>query len=200
MDKVKWTLRTITLCCVILPLLFTVLAYQDNLIGLMVPPQIKDAMSGNSQPMQEILPDFSNMSNFAPTFNNDFHFNSADGTFGFSMNLESPLETPITFNSFNLTVTDENGTSLGTINLGNALNLIPGKNSTIPIKGTVSPELVILLQDNGINLTDPHFNPENFEKIGSDFTNIHFTNVNIDVGGISIHLDQLNPNELFGGF
>ena len=199
MNKVKWSLRTITVCCAILPLLFTVLAYQGNLIDLMVPPQIKDVMSGNIQSMQEILPDLSNMSTFVPTFNNDFHFNSTEGTFGFSMNLESPLETPITFNSFSLTVTDENGTSLGTINLGNALTLVPGMNSTIPIEGTVSPELVTLLQDYGINLTDPHFTPENLEQIGADLTNINFTNVNIDVGGISIHLDQLDPNELFGG-
>ncbi|MFH0748848.1 MAG: hypothetical protein V1915_02865 [Candidatus Bathyarchaeota archaeon] len=199
MDKVKWSLRTITVCCAILPLLFTVLAYQGNLIGLLVPPQIKDVMSGNNQSMQEILPDLSNMSNLIPTFNNDFHFNSTEGTFGFSVNLKSPLKTPITFNSFSLTVTDENGTSLGTINLGNALTLVPGMSSTLPIEGTVSPELVTLLQGYGINLTDPDFTPENLEQIGQDLTNITFTNVNIDVGGISIHLDQLDPNELFGG-
>ena len=198
MNKLKWILRTITICCAILPLLFTVLAYQDNLIGLIVPPQITALISGNDQAIQEILPDFSNMSNVETTFNDDFQFKPEDGTYGLSINLISPLDTPVTFDSLSLTVTDENGTILGTINLGNPVTLVPGKNSTIPIEGALSQELITLLQNSGIDPTDPDFNPENMEEIGLDINNIHLTNVNIDIGGIQIHIDELNPNELFG--
>ena len=198
MNKLKWILRTITICCAILPLLFTVLAYQDDLIGLIVPPQITALISGNDQAIQEILPDFSKMGNVETTFNDDFQFNPEDGTYGLSINLTSPLDTPVTFDSLSLTVTDENGTILGTINLGNPVTLVPGKNSTIPIEGALSQELITLLQNNGIDPTDPDFNPENMEEIGLDINNIHLTNVNIDIGGIQIHLDEFNPNELFG--
>jgi hypothetical protein len=69
---------------------------------------INAAMSGDSQALQEVLPDFSNLSNIEPTFNDDFQFNPADGTFSFSMNLISPLDAPVTINSFSLNVTDEN--------------------------------------------------------------------------------------------
>ena len=112
--------------------------------------------------------------------------------------MTSPLDTPVTFNSLSLTVTDENGTILGTINLGNPVTLVPGKNSTIPIEGALSQELITLLQNSGIDPTDPNFNPENMGETGLDINNIHFTNVNIDIGGIQIHIDKLNPNELFG--
>ena len=103
MNKLKWTLRTITICCALLPLLFTVVTYQDNLIGLLVPPQITDTLSGNDQAIQKILPDFSNMRNVEPTLNDDFQFNPEDKTFKFSINLTNPLDTAVTFNSLNLT-------------------------------------------------------------------------------------------------
>ncbi|UCH02068.1 MAG: hypothetical protein JSV20_09720 [Candidatus Bathyarchaeota archaeon] len=198
MNKLKWILRTITICCVILPLLFTVLDYRDNLIGLIVPPQIIDAMSGNNQAIQKLVPDISNMRNVEPTFNDDFQFNPEDGTFQFSINVTSPLEIPVTCNSFSLTVTDENGTILGTITLGNPVTLTPGTNSTISIEGTFSQELISLLQNSGIDPADPTFTPEDIGEIGLDLTDIRFTNVDIDIGGIQIHGDNLNPNELFG--
>ena len=198
MSKLKWILRTTTICCIILPLLFTVLAYQDNLIGLLVPPQINAAMSGNDQAIQEILPNFSKISNIEPIYNDDFQFNPEDGTYGCSVNLTNPLDTQVTFDSLNLTLTDENGTILGTINLGNPVTLVPGEISTIPIEGELSQELITLLQNNGIDLTNPNFNPENIEEIGLDINKIQLTNVNIDVGGVQIHIDELNPNELFG--
>ena len=197
MDKLKWIHRTIIICSVILPLIFTVLAYQDNFLGLLVPPQITAAMSGNNHVIQETLPDFNNIRNVEPTFNDDFQFNPEDGTYGLSINFSNPLDTPVTFDSLSLTVTDENGTILGTINLGNPVTLVPGKNSTIPIEGALSQDLITLLQNSGIDLTEPSFNLENMEEIGLDINNIHFTNVNIDVGGIQLHIDELNPNELF---
>ena len=197
MNKLKWSLRTITICCAILPLLITVLAHQDNLIDLIVPPQLSVAMSRNGQFLQEILPDLNNIQDIEPTFNDDFQFNPEDGTFGFSINLTSPLNTPITIYSFSLIATDENGTILGNINLGNSVTFVPDENSTIPIEGAISQELISLLQNSGIDLTEPNFNPENLEEIGLDLNNIHFTNIDIDIGGIQIQLDELNPNELF---
>jgi hypothetical protein len=155
-------------------------------------------MSGDSQALQEVLPDFSNMSNMEPTFNDDFQFNHADGTFSFSMNLISPLDTLVTINSFSLTVTDENGSVLGTVNFVNPVALVPSQNSTIPVEGTLSQELITLLQNSGIDPTDPNFKPENIEEIGLHLNNIHLTNVNLDIGGIQLHIDRLNPNELFG--
>ncbi|MCJ7633908.1 hypothetical protein MUP77_16170 [Candidatus Bathyarchaeota archaeon] len=197
MNKLKWSLRAITICCTVLPLLFSVFTYQNNLAGLIIPSQIYAAMSGNGQAMQEILPDLSNMSNVKPTYNNDFQFNPQDGTFSLSVNLISPLDIPVTFNSLSLTVTDENGTVLGTLNLGNPVTLVPGENSTIPIEGTLSQELITLLQNSGIDPADPSFNPENVQGIGLDINKIHLTNVNIDIGGIQVHIDELNLNELF---
>jgi hypothetical protein len=168
------------------------------LAGLVVPPQINAAMSGDSQALQEVLPDFSNMSNIEPKFNDDFQFNPADGTFSFSMNLTSPLDTPVTINSFSLTVTDENGSILGTVNSGNLVSLVPSQNSTIPVEGILSQELVTLLQNSGIDPNDPNFDPKNIEESGLDLGNINLTNVNLDIGGIQVHIDKLNPKDLFG--
>ena len=198
MIKLKWILRIITICCTILPLLFTVLVYQDNLMGLVVPPQITDAMSGDNQAIQEILPDFSDMFNVEPTFNDDVQFNLEDGTFTFSMNFTSQLDIPLPVNSFSLTVSDGNGSVLGSINLGDSLVLVPSQTSIIPVEGTLSQELIELLQNSGMDPANPDFTPENIEELGLDLNDIHLTNVNIDIGGIQLHIDELNSNVLFG--
>jgi len=198
MNNLKRTLRIITICCAILPLLFTVLVYQENLIGLLVPPQITAAILGKDQAIQELLPDFNTLSNVEPTFNNDFQFNPEDGTYHFSINLISPLPTPITFDSLSVTVTDENGTLFGSVNLGNPVTFVPDKNSTIPLEGTLSQEFITLLQNSDLDPADPNFNPENIEEIDLELSNIHLTNLNTDIGGIQIHTDDLNLSELFG--
>ena len=46
--------------------------------------------------------------------------------------------------------------------------------------------------------TNPDFNPENLEELGLDLNDIRLTNVNLDIGGIQLHIDELNSNELFG--
>jgi hypothetical protein len=136
-------------------------------MGLVVPPQITDAMSGDNQAIQEILPDFSDMFNEEPTFNDDFQFNPEDGTFSFSLNFTSPLNISLPVNSFSLTVSDENGSILGTISLGDPLVLVSSQTSMIPFEGNLSHD-------------------------------IRLTNVNLDIGGIQLHIDELNSNELFG--
>jgi hypothetical protein len=78
------------------------------------------------------------------------------------------------------------------------VSLVPSQNSTIPVEETLSQELITLLQNSGIDPTDLNFDPENIEEIGLELNNIHFTNVNLDIGGIQLHADRLNPNELFG--
>jgi hypothetical protein len=196
-NRLKWSLRGVTICCIILPMLFTVLAYQNNLSGLIVPPQLAGAMSGDGRAVQEILPDFSKMKDVKPVYNNDFRFNPEDGSFSFSVSLESPLNTSITFNSLSTTIADENGTVIGNVNLTHPVAFTPGENSTIPIEGGLSPELIALLQEQGVDLSDPNFNPEDLQGINLDMNKIHFTNVNIDIGGTIIHVDDLNPSQLF---
>jgi hypothetical protein len=181
-----------------LPILVTVLAYQGNLIGLIVPPQLAGAMSGNGQAMQGMLPNFSNMEDVKPAYNDDFEFNPEDGRFSFSVDMMSPLNTSITFNSLSTTVIDENGTVLGTVNLVSPLTLVPGENSTIPIEGVLSQEFISSLQERGVDLSDPDFNPENLKDANLDINKIHLTNVNLDIGGTIVHIDDLNANELFG--
>lgn len=198
MNKLKWCLRLVTVCLVIFPLLFTFLAYSNNLPALILPPQIAAAMSGDENAIQSVLPDFENINinDIAPVLN-DFQFNE-DGSFSLSFNVTSPLNSPITFNSLSLTVTDENGTILGTIELTNSVLLNPGGSSTVPINGVISQEFLALLQNNGIDPTDPNFNPENITGIDLNINGIKLTNVNIDIGGVIVHVDELNLNDLFG--
>jgi hypothetical protein len=82
--------------------------------------------------------------------------------------------------------------------LGNPVTFTPGTNSTISIEGALSQELITLLQNSGLDPADPTFTPENIGEIGLDLTNSRLTNVHINIGGIQIHSDNLNPNELFG--
>lgn len=196
--NMKWLLRIVIICSIILPSLLTVVAYRENLIGLLVPPEMTAAMAGNGQALQDLLPEVSSFDDVDPTLNDDFYFNPDDGTFGFSLNLTSPVETPVSVDAFSVTVTDANGTILGTIQLGDAVTLAPGADATIPIEGMISPELVTLLQDSGINLTDPEFNPEDLDDVDIELPDIRLTDVNLNVGGVEIHIDELDLAEIFG--
>lgn len=196
--KVSWILRILVICCVVLPSLFTLVVHRGNLLGLLVPPEMIAAMAGDGQQLQDLLPDVSSLDDIEPTLNDDFYFNPDDGTYGFSLNLTSPFATPVSVDAVSVTVRDENGTVLGTINLGQPVTLSPGENATIPIEGAVSDELIGLLQDSGIDLTDPEFNPADIDDVDIELPNIHLTDVNLDVGGIQIHIDDLDPAEIFG--
>ncbi|MCL4430281.1 MAG: hypothetical protein M1167_05970, partial [Chloroflexi bacterium] len=56
MDKVKAALTVLTVAIVVAPLLGVVYIYRDNLLGLVLPPQINDAKNGG-------LADLSDLSN-----------------------------------------------------------------------------------------------------------------------------------------
>lgn len=201
MNKVKWILRTVTICCVVLPLLFTVLIYKDNLLGLILPPQVMAAMSGqgnNQSAMQQVLPDLGNLSDLQPTYNNDFQFNTNDDSFTVSFTINNPLNSTISVNTISLTVTDGNGTTLGTIQLDHPISLLPGQNSSVPIEGALSPDFVGYLQSNGVDLTN--FNPENMTGSNFDPSGLHLTNVELDIGGIQVHVDDLSLANLGGMF
>ena len=195
-NRLKWGLRGVTLCCIILPMLLTVLAYQNNLSGLVVPPQLAGALYGNNQAVQQVLPDLNNMKDIKPVYNNDLEFNSENGSFSFSVSLENPLNTSVTFNSLSTTITDENGTVLGNVNIVHPVALTPGEDSTIPIEGALSLEMITLLQEQGIDLSNPDFNPENLQGTNLDPNKIHFTDATIDIGGAIIHVADLSLNQL----
>lgn len=197
MKKLKLVLNIVTILCVVLPLLFTVLIYRDNMLGLIIPPQVMDAMSGQSS-MQEFLPDM-NISDLHPAYNNDLQFNSDDNSFTFSFDINNPLNNTITINSIYFNLTDANGTVLGTIELNNPASLLPGENSTVSIGGALSQEFVDVLQSNGIDLSDPNFNPENLGgDIGFNPNELHITDVTLDIGGVQVHMDDLNLSDFLG--
>lgn len=202
MKKLKWILNIVYVLVIVLPLLFTVFAYKDDLRGLILPPQVMNAVNGQSSDesnlISDILPDI-NFSDINPTYNDDFQFNPDDNSFSFSIDINSPLNQSISINSFFVTVTDGNGSVIGTIELGNAVTLVPGENSTISIGGTLSEEFVTFLQDNGVNLSDPNFDPENMGEIDINPSDLHLTNVTIDIGGIIVHMNDLSLDE-FGDF
>lgn len=199
MKKLKLILNVIYILCIVLPLLFTVLTYKDDLRGLILPPQIMNAVTGQSSdqsnPLSDILPNI-NFSDINPTYNNDFQFNPEDNSFSFSVDINNPLNESISINTLSVTITDGNGTVIATIELNNPVNLVPGEGSTVEIGGALGQEFVTFLQDNGVNLSDPDFDPANLNGIDINPSDLHLTNVTLDIGGIQVHMDDLALSSL----
>ncbi len=198
MNKLKWALRLITVCCIALPLIFTVLSYKDNLLGIIVPSQIMGAMSGQSS-MKEVLPDLK-ISDLQPTYNNDFQFDSNTNSFTVSFNVTNPLNNSITINKISFDVTYDNGTALGTIELDHPVTLLPGENSTIPIAGGLSQDFVNFLQENGVDLSNLNFNSENMGDLDINPSDLRVTNLSLDIGGVQVQMNEFDIGNLGGLF
>jgi hypothetical protein len=191
LNKLKWGLRSITICCILIPLLFTALTYQTNLVGLIVPPEIQDLLQngGSGQGdqggsgMDSIATLLGiDMENFtAPQIVQEPTFNNETGEMTMVFNFTNPMtENDLAINSMSVDVTDSNGNVLMTVNLDQAVIIAAGQTGNLPISGQLTEQAMAMLQSQGGDM-------ENF-----DFSSLTFSNFNADIGGIVIHLDNLN--------
>lgn len=181
MDKVKIALTLISIAIIASPLLVELVIYRDNLLGLIIPPQVQSLMNGGkgngsngsqSQPL-------SGISNFqVPQPVGQLQYNPTTGAFVLPFNFTNPLTTQISINQLSADITSaQNNAALGTVSINGPITLNPDQNAIINVTGTLSPQEVSQLQTQ-------------YQQNGS--LPISLANLNVDVGGVKIHLDQLS--------
>ena len=167
MEKVKIALTILSILIVIGPLAGVTYVYRDNLLGIVVPPQIKSLVSGNSSAL-----------NFkTPTVVGEPQYNAQTGEFAVSFNFTNPLTNGVSIDKLSAEVQSEDGVSLGNISINQPVQITPGETSTINVSG--------LLNQNTISQFEAQ-NP------GVNGINISLENLNVDVAGVNVHMDQVN--------
>ena len=167
MDKVKIALTVLSIVIIVGPIAGVVFAYRDNLLGLVVPPQVKSLMSGNSTGSQ-FQP---------PTPVGEPQYNPETGAFTLSFNFTNPLTNQVSIDKLSAEVTSEDGVSLGNISISQPIQITPGETSTINVSGNLNQQAISQLEAQ---------NP------GVNGINVSLENLNVDVAGITVHMDQVN--------
>jgi hypothetical protein len=131
MNKVRLVLTLITVAITVGPVLGVVIAYQNNLPGLIIPDKIEQIMSGlgNTNPQNIIQP--------GQTGTPDVQFDPASRTFTASFPFTNPLPVDTTINSISGPIEcDEHHVVLGDVSLKNPVTVKAGATATATVQGT----------------------------------------------------------------
>ena len=102
MDKVKIALTILSIVIVIGPLAGIAYVYRDNLLGLVVPPQIKSMISGGDSTGSQSQPQFQ-----PPQLVGQPQYNAQTGAVSVSFNFTNPLTNKISIDKLSAEVQSE---------------------------------------------------------------------------------------------
>jgi hypothetical protein len=131
MDKVRLLLTVISILIVVVPILGIVLAYQNNLLGLIIPPEVNEITDnlmhgGSSNGNGQEVP-----SQITTTYD------PASRTFTLTFQYKNPFFFDVTINSMSGNIVcDTDNFPLGTANLADPVSLDAGETATLTVHGT----------------------------------------------------------------
>lgn len=170
MNKVRLALTLITVAITVGPILGVVLAYQNNLPGLIIPDKIDQIMSGlgSTNPQNIIQP--------GQAGTPDVQFDPASRTFTASFPFKNPLPVDTTIDSISGPIEcDEHHFVLGDVSLKNPVSVKAGATATATVTGT---------------WTDAAVNHFQTAHQGETSVKISIVNPTIIVGGMTIKSSQ----------
>ena len=212
MDKVKWSLRAITICCILIPVLLVIVPNVENHtpLSIVVPPQFADLMSNNglggnagsnNGPSGNGGNNGNNSANAnallaqigvdpnkvqTPQFES-FTYDSSTQVATLTVNVTNPLtDQSIDVNSFKVTLSYPNGTSF-TLQLNQPITVSPNQTGflSIPISSS-DPQLL----QNLVNAVSVG-NGQSF-----DTSSLQVTNLTANINGVAVQIPNLS--QLFG--
>jgi hypothetical protein len=171
MDKIKLILTLITVAITVVPIVGVLLTYQDNLVGMFVPPEINeivDKFSGGGGGDGSDGPEVQPVG--PPTYD------PVSRTITQAIQFKNPVPFDITLKSMSGDVQCvEHGFDLGVASLKEPVSIPAGETGTVT--------LLITWTDDAIShFGTAHANEENVE--------VTLVNVGVDISGIQIGLDQ----------
>ena len=208
MKKIKIFLTLLSVLIIVVPVTFEVLLYRDNLLGLVVPPEFINLVNGagGNGAGSNLLSNnddnggslVSGNSDISSLINSGFElpqqvgepkYNPETKTLSITFNVTNPLQTPLAVDMLQAgIVSHDDGVFLGNVSLAMPLRLEPGQTMDITALNVLSNEAINYFKTN---------------SIGQNSTNVDLVNLNVEVGGITVHIDRQNignipiPPELF---
>ena len=187
MEKVKLALTILSVAIIVVPLLVEVYAYQNNIVGLVLPPQINNLLNGGSNSnnsdsndsgavvgqtnqLTQVLPNLQ-----LPQPAGQPTYNPATGAFTYPFNFTNPLKSDISVDHLSAQVVGDNGTPLGNVTIS-PVDIAAGASVTLNATGNLSQSAIAQLES----------------QYQSGTLNVSLRNVNVDVGGVNVTIDRIN--------
>jgi hypothetical protein len=187
MDKVQLLLTLITIAIIVGPIVGMLLAYQNNLLGLFIPPEIneiaEDLAGGGGTNGAGLEP---------PTMVGEPEYDPATQTFSVSFQYKNTLPFDITIKSLSGNIECyEHGFPLGNASLSKPVSIDTGKTGTLTVLGTWTDEAINHFQN---------------EHANEEFVDVVLVNMAVDISGIQLQMGQGQmeqrmqvPNPAYGG-
>jgi hypothetical protein len=171
MNKIRLLLTLITIAIVVIPLVGTLLAYQGNLLGLFVPPEITeiadDLMGGNGDNGSGLEP---------PTMVGEPQYDEASRTFAVTFEYKNSLPFNLTVKSLTGNIEcDEHRFPLGNASLSEPVSIDTGETGMMTVLGTWTEE------------ANSHFQDEHADE---EFVDVVLVDFAVEISGIQLQLDQ----------
>ena len=148
MKKLKILLILLTIAITLTPVTIEVLLYQDNLLDLIIPPEITNLVNSSSSNEKSI--DGGGLLN--PQFElpqpvGEPQYNPETKTISYTFNFTNPLQTPIELDKLQVGIVSHNeGVFLGNVTINKPLKLNPGQTVDITALGVLSDEAINYLK------------------------------------------------------
>jgi len=184
MDKVRLLLSLITIVIIVVPIVGMLLAYQDNLLGLFIPPEINeiadDLMGGDGLDEFELEPV------------GQPQYDEASRTFSATFQFKNTFPIDVTIKSLSGNIKcKEHRFHLGNASLSEPVSIDKGETETMTVLGTWTEEAI------------SHFHTKH---AGEETVDVVLVDFAVDVSGIQIQLDQSQmeqsmqvPNPVYEG-
>jgi hypothetical protein len=176
MDKVRLLLTLITIAIIVVPIVGMLLAYQNNLLGLFIPPEINeiadDLLGGDGTNGSGLEP---------PTMVGEPEYDEASRTFSVTFQFKNTFPVDITINSLSGNIEcDEHRLHLGNASLSEPVSIDAGETGTMTVLGTWTEEAI------------SHFETAHGDE---EFVDVVLVDFAVDVSGIQIQIDQSQMEE-----
>jgi hypothetical protein len=186
MNKVKILLTLLTIAITVTPIVVEVLIYRDNLLGLIIPPEITDLINGDNNSSNSI----GNNNVVDRLLNSRFDLPKPVGdpnsiqarTLSATFSITNPLQTPISIDKVSSGIISHNdGFFIGNLTIDEPIRLEPGQTADIPTTTLLSDGALNYLKDKAEN---------------QDSINIDLIDLNVDLAGIQVQLDKQNIGDI----
>jgi hypothetical protein len=133
MQKIRLLLTLITLATIVGPIAGILLVYQNNLLGLVIPPEVNKIMNGTFVTGNPLEP---------PVFV-DSHYNVTSQTVALTFRFTNPFNFDLTINAMSADIEcDVHNFPLGHATLNNPVSIRASETATITILGTWTQEAI----------------------------------------------------------
>ena len=185
MNKLKIFLALITIAITVTPIALEALLYRDNLLDLIVPPEITNMFKGNNSNANGKSTNGINLLNSQlelPQPVGEPQYNPETKTISYTFNFTNPMESPIEVNTLQGgIVSHDDGVFLGNITIDKPLKLEPGQTANITANGILSDEAINYLKT---------------KSTTQNSINVDFVNLNVDLAGLQLQLDKQNIGDI----